>query len=134
MIRAKVIRILSDTRVILNAGRDQGVSAGMRFRVISEGSDDIVDPETGEKLGTLMNVKGVVLAREVFDRFTIAGTEESLEQEPLSRTLAALASSRRRLPQKLDVDESQIQPLFGGDSAVRVGDEAVQVVAEETRD
>ena len=135
MIQARVIRILGATRLILNAGSEAGVTENMRFQIIGPEVDEIVDPATGETLGHLTNTKATVVAKRVFEGFTIAGTEEYLEEieEPPKDPWIGLLTGYRqraktaRVPYRLDINQAEVTPLFNGDSAVHIGDEAIEI-------
>ena len=73
LVRTKIARILSPTRVVLAAGLEEGVREGMEF-VIYELSDPIFDPETKESLGQLELHKGRVRVLHVQERLATATT------------------------------------------------------------
>ena len=52
-----VAEILSERRVVLNKGEEDGISDGDEFVVFTLG-EEIHDPKTGESLGILENIKG----------------------------------------------------------------------------
>lgn len=90
----KIVKILSDTEVVLGAGSTSGVQEGMEF-VIYENGDEIIDPETKESLGVLEIVKGYVTIVNVQPKLAIAKTHS----RTITRTkrvptgLAALAQA-----------------------------------------
>ncbi len=73
MIRTKIARIISPTRVVLAAGAKQGINEGMEF-IIYELSDPIFDPETKESLGELELHKGRVKVIHVQENLSTAMT------------------------------------------------------------
>lgn len=54
----RVAKIESAVRLVLNKGSNAGIRDGMRFLVYEISEEEIKDPETGESLGRLENVKG----------------------------------------------------------------------------
>ena len=52
-----VAEILSERRVVLNKGEEDGISDGDEFVVFTLGKE-VHDPKTGESLGILENIKG----------------------------------------------------------------------------
>lgn len=73
VIRGKIARVLNSREVALNVGDDKGVEVGMLFDVLSLG-EDIVDPDTGESLGSLDLPKARVKIVRVYDRLAVAST------------------------------------------------------------
>lgn len=69
-----IVKILSDTTVVLGTGRLQGVREGMKF-VIFELGDEVLDPVTKESLGRLELVKGHVSVTSVQEKISVAQTE-----------------------------------------------------------
>lgn len=53
MIRAKVAKVLSNDELVINKGEVDGVEVGMIFEVSDERLDEIIDPDTGESLGSI---------------------------------------------------------------------------------
>lgn len=53
MIRAKIAKILSEDEFVINKGDIDDVERGMIFVVKDDRLDDIVDPDTGESLGSI---------------------------------------------------------------------------------
>ena len=54
----RVARVLSDTRLVLNVGSEDGIKENSRFLVYTIDNEDIIDPVTGNSLGKLEYVKG----------------------------------------------------------------------------
>lgn len=73
VIRGKIARVLNSREVALNVGDNKGVEVGMFFDVLSHG-EDIVDPDTGESLGSLDLPKTRVRVVSVYDRLALAST------------------------------------------------------------
>jgi len=70
----KVVKVLSDTTLVLGAGGENGVREGMEF-LIYEPGETVVDPETKEELGRLEIVKGYVAVVNVQPKLCIAKTQ-----------------------------------------------------------
>lgn len=93
LIEGKVAKILNARELIINQGFEHGIKAGMRFKVVEE-SEEVVDPDTREILGTISREKIRVKVVDAQPRFAIAHTYETYEvQEPIP---GALAFSSRR--------------------------------------
>jgi hypothetical protein len=67
VINGKVAAIIDDATLVLNIGLDQGVREGMTFLVFDEHAE-IVDPDTGEPLGSWERVKARLVATHVQER------------------------------------------------------------------
>ncbi len=71
-IDGKVAKILGNSEIVLNRGRSGGVRTGMLFEVFSPEGEEVWDPDTGETLGTVEDVKAVAEVTEVKDRLAVA--------------------------------------------------------------
>lgn len=54
----KVVQVLDDYKVAINAGSLSGIKEGQRFLIYSLSSEEIFDPDTNESLGYLEIVRG----------------------------------------------------------------------------
>jgi hypothetical protein len=75
-IHGKVAAILNERDLVINRGRDDGVSEGMLFNV-SEPNVSIKDPDSGVELGVLTREKIKVRVFEVHSHFSVAKTYET---------------------------------------------------------
>ena len=66
-IAGKVAAIIDDTTLVLNIGADHGVVEGMAFAIFAS-HGEIVDPDSGESLGSWEMVKARVVATHVQPR------------------------------------------------------------------
>jgi hypothetical protein len=73
-IRGKIIRIIDKRTLIINLGREDGISDENVF-MIHGAPEEIIDPQTNKVLGVIKVVKARVKASQVFDNFTIATTK-----------------------------------------------------------
>ncbi|ABG04112.1 hypothetical protein Rxyl_1146 [Rubrobacter xylanophilus DSM 9941] len=71
-IEGKVAKVLANNTIVINRGRDAGVRPGMLFEVFSPEGEEVWDPDTGETLGTVEDVKARAEVTEVRERFSIA--------------------------------------------------------------
>ena len=70
MIKGKVLKILSQTKVLINLGNVQGVKEGMKFVIYDEG-EMITDPTTKEPIEKLELVKGEVQIIQVQEKMSV---------------------------------------------------------------
>jgi hypothetical protein len=123
--RGRVIRIVDTHRIIINLGTADGVGRGDRFGIFTP-SEEIVDPETEEILGSYRERKANVVARVVAERFSICAAPRQSFGQTFLRTLAG-ANPEQELPgsrpdpYQLPVELGQMRPLPTG-STIRVGD------------
>ena len=68
----KIAKIIDTKRVVINAGADRLV-VGDTLEIIDKfGTDPVIDPDTGEELGTLDVLKGKVIVTQVYPHMAIA--------------------------------------------------------------
>lgn len=88
----KVVSVINDYKVAINAGSDQGIKVGQKFLIYSLSNQEIIDPDTNESLGFLEIVKGTGKAIHVQEKMC---TIESSEYKALPKTI------RRKYPKSL---------------------------------
>ncbi|MGF1471546.1 MAG: FlgT C-terminal domain-containing protein [Rubrobacteraceae bacterium] len=71
-VEGKVAKILANNEIVINRGRAQGVRPGMLFEVFASDGEEVWDPDTGETLGTVEDVKARAEVTEVKDRLAVA--------------------------------------------------------------
>lgn len=92
----RIVKQLGDDRWVVNLGVEAGLKAGDRL-VVFEPGDEINDPETGEPLGALEEVKGHLVVEHAQPRMAVAVPEEAAVEAPrvLSAVLADTGTGRR---------------------------------------
>jgi hypothetical protein len=76
-IEGKVAKILGNNEIVINRGRNEGVLAGMLFEVFAPEGEEVWDPDTGETLGTVEDVKARAEATEVKERLAVARLQDT---------------------------------------------------------
>src|SRR3712207_8149121 len=71
-VEGKVAKIMSKGEIVINRGRANGVRQGMVFEVFAPEGEEVWDPDTGETLGTVEDVKAKAEVTEVKDRLAVA--------------------------------------------------------------
>jgi hypothetical protein len=138
LIRGKVARILTSRQLALNIGSQHGVTIGMKFDVLDPKGDDITDPDSGERLGSLYRPKVRVQIIEVQERLSVAETFRKREVN-IGGTggfyIGGIADMLR--PPKwvtkfetLKTDEKTWEDLDESQSYVKTGDPVIQVIEE----
>lgn len=88
----KVVSVINDFKVAINAGFKQGIKVGQKFLLYSLSDQEIIDPDTKESLGFLEIVKGTGTVIHVQEKMC---TIESCDYKALPKTI------RRKYPKSL---------------------------------
>ena len=71
-IEGKVAKIMGKGEIVINRGRANGVRGGMVFEVFTPEGEEVWDPDTGETLGTVEDVKAKAEVTEVKEWLAVA--------------------------------------------------------------
>lgn len=123
-IRCKVVRILSDKELIIDAGSQLGVQEGMVFNVL--GFLSVMDLEKEDLLETLEIVKVSVEVSVVGKKVAVARTFLQIESE-LKRAFVGSAFVPKI--ERMSADSTSQSDEW--DRIVKVGDEAVLVMGDD---
>lgn len=119
----KVVRILDEYRIIINAGKEANVTANSYFE-ITGAVDKVYDPDTQEFLGTIDGVKATVYPMEIFDKMCICRARRSFSPKDIPFRMGLIDQMIFGRPEKLPVDRAQISnpeayaPIVIGDKAI----------------
>lgn len=112
----KIIKIIDDQTLVINAGYDDDIEIGDQFEIYSTG-EEIKDPDTNEVLGTLDHIKERVEAVDVFEKMCIC------RHNVLVNFLQNVTNNLTRVePKVLNVDSSQISGGLSDDDVIKIGD------------
>ncbi len=75
---ARVVKVVGDDEMLISGGAKTGISDGDVFTVYSVG-ESLVDPSTGEQLGTELEKKGTVKVYKVEEKYAKAKSDGSLK-------------------------------------------------------
>ena len=143
-VEGKVAKVLGNNEIVLNRGRVDGVRTGMVFDVFTPGGEEVWDPDTGETLGTVEDIKAHAEITEVKDRLAVARLQNSAQsplgavnmgemQENLQRIFGQMFGDDVRV-QGFDTgspDDPDLESMLGGPlqdlSKVQVGDAVREV-------
>ena len=114
----KVIKIIDDTSIVINAGSDDGITTADKFEIFTIGNE-IKDPDTGEILGTLDTIKDTVSVDNLFPKMCIC--RDVMVIKGLSNYMNELTKVKY---QTLNVDVTQISGGLSEDLTIRIGDKA----------
>ena len=136
-VEGKVAKILGG-EIVINRGRREGVRQGMLFEVFSPEGEEVWDPDTGETLGTVEDVKARAEITEVKERLAVARLQNTASpfgavnmgemQENLQRIFGQMFGDDVRI-QGFGAgagNDPDLESMFGGPledlSKVQVGD------------
>ncbi|ESX19684.1 hypothetical protein NKH47_02115 [Mesorhizobium sp. M1060] len=74
----KVAKVISEYKVVLNVGKNEGVKVGQDYIIYRQG-EEIKDPDTGEQLGIFEEVIGRGVITYVQERIATLESSEVLE-------------------------------------------------------
>lgn len=128
ILEAKIIKIISLTAVVINAGSNKDVKKGQKFQIVGKtGTDPVIDPDTGENLGSLDEIKGTVIVTRVYPNMSILETPVHRKgfspiqmPGPSGSIMNALYGPEEQV--NLNVDRSQITGGMPDSSPIRIGD------------
>jgi hypothetical protein len=139
-VEGKVAKILGNNEIVINRGSGQGVRQGMLFEVFAPEGEEVWDPDTGETLGTVEDVKAKAEVTEVKERLAVARIQHTQEtpfgavdigemQENLQRMFGQMFGDDvqvRGFGASQGDDEPDLESMLGGPlqdlSKVQVGD------------
>lgn len=124
----KVIKILTEYAILINAGSEDGITKESVFDVIGN-EEQITDPESGESLGQYYVVKATVKVRTLFSKISECiniNIQPEIKAVDLltAATRAPFIISPERI-MKLNVDRDQISNLAQSEEPIRIGDKIV---------
>ena len=115
----KVIKIISDKRIVINAGKNE-VQTGDILRVIEKNSEEIVDPDTNEVLGTLDYIKATITVEYVYEHMSIC---KNYETKTVNAVDPFETLRQREVTSPLNVNLSQITGGYNIDNKlIEIGD------------
>jgi hypothetical protein len=133
-IRGKIAQVLNSRELALNIGTVHGVRVGMLFDVLDSKYEDIVDPDTGDVLGSLARPKVRIKIISVQPKLSVGSTYKK-ERVNIggvgigSAGLAQLLSPPEYVTQyeTLKTTEKTWEDISEEDSFVKRGDPVVEV-------
>ena len=141
-IRGKVARVLNSRELAINVGKNHDVESGMYFDVMDQEHENILDPDTGDILGSIERPKVRVRVMLVQDRLSLASTFKKKNVNIGGSSgfgLLAGGLSEALMPPKwvtkyetLKTEEKTWENLEEKESYVKTGDPVVQVFLDES--
>jgi len=88
----KIIKIVDDYRLVINAGSDDGIKQNDKLVVFDPG-EEIFDPDTNESLGTLDTIKCYLKVSDVLKKMCVCENAESDKTSSLNPLAAAWSAT-----------------------------------------
>jgi curli biogenesis system outer membrane secretion channel CsgG len=76
--QARIIKVTGDNELLISGGAKTGISEGDVFTIYSVG-ENLVDPATGEQLGSELEKKGTITVTKVEEKYAKAHSDASLK-------------------------------------------------------
>lgn len=118
MTNFKVIKIISDTKILINAGANYKLKVGDSLEIFSIG-EEIFDPDTNASLGTLDTLKCTVDVTTVYPQMALC---QKIEYQTQTVVQAISATVNSKQIKRLDVDPIEISGGLSSDLTIRIGD------------
>lgn len=123
----KIVKILDEYNVIINAGANHNVKMGDTFQVLDKEGSKVIDPDTQEVIGRLDLIKATVEVTELHEKMCICSSRVIANYKSPFANLPALTPISQKLlsteKEKLNVDLKQVT---GGkrksNSKIKIGD------------
>lgn len=142
-VEGKVAKILGNNEIVINRGKDSGVRKGMLFEIFAPGGEEVWDPDTGETLGTVEDIKAKAEVIEVKDRLSVARLQNPAMpfgdlgemQENLQRIFSQMFGDNVQVQGfgmgQGEDDPDDLESMLGGPlkdlSKIQVGDTAREI-------
>lgn len=128
----KIVKILDEYTLVINAGTDHGVQSGDQFQILDKKGSKVIDPDTDEVIGQLDLVKATVEVTDLHEKMCICSSQffvkanSPFSGQIISSGLKSITDSLSIAEQeRLNVDLSQVS---GGkrksNAKIQLGDTA----------
>lgn len=114
----KIVKIISEYKVVVNAGSNELIHEDQILEVYEPGQE-VIDPETNKSLGTLDYIKAKLRVVDVLPKMCICENRDGTMQKDFSEIIALKVT--QKVP--LNVDSSEISGGYENVSKkIRIGD------------
>jgi len=132
----QVINIVDNENIIINAGSNNNIKVDDLFEIYSTDGVEIIDPFSGESLGSIEFKKATVYAYQVMPKMTICRNYEKLDILDSFREINSAISKAVRLQDApLNIRPEEITgDVLQKDKTIRVGDSLKRIIAPVNTD
>jgi hypothetical protein len=129
-----VANILSDTKLIMTGGKDEGISENDQFGILGAKNIEIKHPVSNEVLGSIPNIKALLVVDKIYDKYTVLKSKIISNNQTITSKIARMqldANTPHRA--KLNVDPREVKNILSpisGDE-IHVGDKVTRVFVED---
>ena len=113
-VEGKVAKILGNNEIVVNRGRQEGVRAGMLFEIFAPEGEEVWDPDTGETLGTVEDVKARAEVTEVKDRLSVARLQNTAASPFGAVNIGEMQENLQRMFGQMFGEDVRIQGFGAG--------------------
>ena len=113
-VEGKVAKVLGSNEIVLNRGRNDGVRTGMVFEVFSPEGEEVWDPDTGETLGTVEDIKAQAEVTEVKERLSVARLQQTANSPFGAVDIGEMQENLQRMFGQMFGDDVRIQGFGAG--------------------
>lgn len=125
-----VANILSNTKIIITGGKNQGIVEDDQFGILGSKNIEIKHPITGEILDSLTNTKAVLIVDTIHDKYTVLKTKIASKDQSINSKIARMQlESNTPTREILKVDSRDVKNILSpvsGDK-ICVGDRVVLI-------
>lgn len=125
----KIAKIVNDYTFIINGGSTDGVEEADEFNIVQKEDFEVLDPDTGESLGSYELIKGKIYATNIYPKFSICETRTYQQTVNTNAFQNIIGNSTKTITSniRLDVDEDQITGGLTPDP-IKVGDTVEKIM------
>lgn len=121
----KVIKIIDDYKVVINAGYQNNVTKKDVFEIYVVG-EQVYDPDTEEPIGTLDIIKATITPITIYDKMSICINTQS-DLNSLAQTGLLLQGIYSGKSKRLNVDNTQITGGLSSPDEIKIGDKVRKI-------
>ena len=104
--KLRIIKIIDDNTIVGKGGTDENITKNSKFMIIGKNDgENIIDPESGDSLGFLGLEKGVVVADQVEEHFTVYKSQFIEEKNKYSNSVRKNLFLNNAFRDCVDTDE-----------------------------
>src|SRR5215217_4842499 len=108
-VEGKVAKILGNNEIVINRGRREGVRQGMLFEIFAPEGEEVWDPDTGETLGSVEDVKAKAEVTEVKDKLAVARLQNAQDTPFGAVNIGEMQENLQRMFGQMFGDDVQVR-------------------------